>query len=129
MGISVFAATVEIGEQEQLEQAQGEDREYRLTFTDSAGTARDMTGATAVVMTVRDRNGQLIFARSYSGFQGAATAGTPRFQVLQADTANLAVQVYDVDVTWTDASGYVEQLLVASPFLVLLGVHDSDDAL
>jgi hypothetical protein len=126
MGIRVTEVTIEIGEQQQLEQAQGEDREYRLSFTED-GSPRDMTGATAVVMTVRDGNGALVFARNYSGFASGSSGGTPRFQVLQADTADEAVQPYNCDVFWTDASGYAEQLLVKSRFLVLLGVRDSSD--
>lgn len=121
MSIKVSAYTIAIGSQQALSVAQGEDREFRLTFTES-GTARDLTGAQAITLTVRSRTtGIEIFSRLYSGFQGAATAGTPRFQILAADTADEADSVYDCWVEWTDASGYVEQLLVESSFEILTG--------
>lgn len=83
MSIRVTAYSIEIGQQQRLEIAQGEDREFRLTFTDpTSGSARDMTSAQAITLTVRSRTtGIEIFSRLYSGFQGAATAGTPRFQI------------------------------------------------
>jgi hypothetical protein len=130
MSIKTRSHTIEVGEQQQLEQAQGEDCEFRLAFTDSAGAARDLTGAQSIVMTVRDRsNGAALFARSYSGFVGSVGTGAVRFQILQADTVDESVQAYDVDVYWVDSSGYKEQLLVASTFLILLGVSDPDDPL
>lgn len=128
MSIRVRSATVEVGESQTLETAQGEDCEYRLSFTDSSGNARDLTGAQAIVMTVRDRASRaLIFARSYTGFVGGVGTGAVRFQVLQTDTRDESVQPYDVDVIWTDSSGYKEQLLVASTFHILLGVADDGD--
>jgi hypothetical protein len=121
LGIKVSAYSITIGNQRSLSIAQGEDREFRLTFSDSSG-ARDLTGATAITLTVRSRvTGIEIFSRLYSGFQGAATAGTPRFQVVAADTANQADGPHDCWVEWTDASGYVEQLLVESTFEILTG--------
>jgi hypothetical protein len=128
LGIRTRSHTIEVGESQDLEQAQGEDCEFRLSFTDSDGNARDLTGATAIVMTVRNRSDRsLIFSRSYTGFVGGVGTGAVRFQVLQADTADESVQPYDVDVYWTDASGYKEQLLVSSTFSILLGVYEDDD--
>lgn len=130
MALTVTSYTIAVGTAQQLELAQGEDREFRLTFQETSGSAVDLTGAQAVVLTVKNRStGILVFARNYTGFQGAATAGTPRFQVLAADTDDLAEAPYDVDVTWTDASGYKRQLLVLSTFLLLRGVGEPGDAL
>lgn len=121
MSIKVSAYSIAIGGQQALAVAQGEDREFRLTFTDS-GTARDLTGAQAITLTVRSRTtGIELFSRLYSGFQGLATAGTPRFQILAADTINQKDGPYDCWVEWTDASGYVEQLLAESKFEILTG--------
>lgn len=129
MSIRVSSYTVEVGVAQNIEVARGEDREFRLTFT-SGGTAIDMTGATAVVMTVRNRTtGILVFARSYSGFQGAATLGTPRFQILQADTAAQGDGPYDVDVEWTDGGGYLEQILVQSTLQLLPRTGNPSDPL
>lgn len=127
MSILVSALTVARGASQRLEIARGEDREFRITFTD-AGTPIDLSGAQSIIMTVRARTtGALIFARSYSGFQGTGADGTPRFQVLQADTVNIAEVPYDVDIDWTDASGFRWQLLVASTFSVLQAVGDTTD--
>jgi hypothetical protein len=129
VSIRVSSFTIEVGAAQALEIACAEDREFRLAFT-SSGAAIDMTGATAVVLTVRNRvTGLLVFARSYSGFQGASTAGVPRFQILQADTSSQSEGPYDVDVSWTDASGYKEQLLVASTFRILPRVGNASDPL
>jgi hypothetical protein len=125
MSIKVSAYSVTIGNQRSLSVGQGEDREFRLTFSDSSG-ARDLTGAAAITLTVRSRTtGIEVFSRLYSGFQGLATAGTPRFQVLAADTATRGDEPYDCWVEWTDASGYVEQLLVESTFEVVTGALPS----
>jgi hypothetical protein len=127
VSINVRSFSIEVGSTQVLDQAQGEDTEYRLTFT-SGGAAIDFSGAQTAVMSVRDRSGQLIFARTYSGFVGGdATLGGLRFQVLAADTEDESVQAYDLDVSWTDASGYKRQLLRPSRFLVLLGVGQSGD--
>lgn len=129
MGIRVSAFTIEIGTAQQLEVAQAEDRELRLTFN-SSGSPIDFTGASAIVLTVKNRTtGILVFARNYTGFQGLATAGTPRFTLTQADTSGQVEGPYDVDVSWTDASGYKTQLLVLSTFQILKRVGAAGDAL
>lgn len=128
MSIRARAYTIEVGETQDLEQAQGEDCEFRLYFTDASGTARNLTGAQSIIMTVRNRSdSSLIFARSYASFGSGSSGGVVNFQVLQADTADETVQPYNVDVFWTDASGYAEQLLEASTYYILLGVRDSSD--
>lgn len=129
MSILVSSFTITLGVAQQLEIARAEDREFRLAFTTDGTTPVDLTGATAIVMTVRDRAGTFLFARSYSGFQSVATLGVVRFQVLQADTADYAADYYNVDVTWTDASGYKAQLLAASQFLILPRVGEASDPL
>lgn len=128
MAIRVSSHSVTVGAEQELSIAQGEDREFRLTFTDG-GSAVDMSTATAVVMTVRNRtNGILLFARNYSGFvSGTGSSGNPKFLITQSDTAEIEAGPYDVDVSWTDSSGYKAQVLVASTFLVLKAVGDADD--
>lgn len=121
MSLRVTAYTIEIGKTQQLEVAQGEDREFILTFTED-GTPRDMTGATGVLWVVRDRtSGIELIRRNYSGFQGSASLGTPRFRFLSADGIDAADGPYDQFIEWTDASNYTEQLLVLSTFELLRG--------
>jgi len=125
MALRVTALTIDVGFDQLLQVARGEDREFDLTFTINSAPI-DMTGATDVRLNVR-KDGLLIFAREYAGFAGAASAGTPRFIITQADTVNLAETAYDCDVTWTDALGYKTQLLVASEFEVLRAFGDPTD--
>lgn len=127
MSIKVRAFTVTVGLPQRLEQAQNEDCEYHLAFQDPAGSPVDMTGAQSVMLTMRDRNGLLVIQREHSGFVGAPNAGTPAFQVLQADLANRAIQGYALDVRWIDGAGYAEQLLVLSTFAVLDGLAQPGD--
>lgn len=127
MSIRVSSYSVTVGVPQSLEVAQGEDREYRLTFSDG-GTVIDFTGATAILLTVKTKAGAALFSRSYTGFVGGlASSGAVRFQVLQADTASAGVGSYDCDVTWTDASGYKTQILVVSNFDIVEGVSSSSD--
>lgn len=128
MSIRVSAFTVEVGDTQQLEINRGEDRRYELSFT-SSSAALDMTGVQACVLTVRSRTtGILIFARSYSGFIGAASLGTPYFDIIQTDTESIAEGPYDVDVSWIDASNYKTVLLELSTFLVLKQAGQSTDS-
>lgn len=129
MAIRVTAYTVPVGTSQRLAVAQGEDREFQLTFQDgSPAAAVDFTGALAVVLTVKNRtNGLAVFARNYSGFVGAPSAGTPRFTITQSDTNLEGEGPYDCDVSWTDASGYKEQLLVLSTFEILKRVGEPGD--
>lgn len=130
VAIRVSAYTVAVGTAQQLEMAVGEDRAFRLTFTDG-GSAVDMTSAQAIVLTIRNpTNNQLVVARSYSGFvSGTGSGGNPYFQILQADTNSFADGAYVVDVDFTDSSGYKWQALVESPFLLLPRVGQPSDPL
>lgn len=128
MSIRVTAYTIPVGGSKNLEVAQGDDREFHLTFEED-GDPVDMTGAQAITLTVRSRtNGILLFARSYSGFTGNASDGTPEFVITAADTAEYPPASYDVDVYIEDAAGYVTQLLSASTFRVLEKIASEDDA-
>lgn len=119
MSLRVSSYTVEVGGTLRIPIARGEDREYRFAFTD-AGAPLDMSSTNAVTLKVSNpATGQVLFTRLYSGFQGAATAGTPRFRIYQADTVNEGEGVLDVDVMWEDGSGYETQLLAVSPFEIL----------
>jgi hypothetical protein len=129
MARRISAYTVEVGEVKNLEIARGEDREIRLAFT-SDGAPLDMTGALSCVLTVRNRTtGILVFARNYSGFVSLSSGGQPYFELAQADTVGQTDGPYDVDVVWTDASGYREQLLVTSTFRILPRVGTPSDPL
>lgn len=125
MAIRVSSFTVDVGVPQQLEIAQGEDREFRLSFQ---AQSLNMTGATAVVFTVKELDGDEVFARSYTAFHGSASENTPRFTITQSDTASLDEGDYEVDVSWTDASGYKTQLLAASVFKVLKAIGASTDS-
>jgi hypothetical protein len=120
MAARITALTITVGLQQQLEVAQGEDRAFHLTFEDS-GVPVNFTGATAVVMTVRDRiSGALVFARSLTGYVGNdATSGNVIFDIVSWDTVEQTAATYDVDVMWTASDGSRSQILIASPFLIL----------
>jgi hypothetical protein len=129
MAITSRSYSITVGNAQALEVAQGEDRRFVFTFTEPGATsAKDFTGGTAFVMTVKDTNDQPIFARSYTSSASTLASGILAFDVLQADTVSESVQVYNVDITWTDSSGYKEQLLVKSRFLILKGVGASSDS-
>lgn len=120
MAARITALTVTVGLQQQLEVAQGEDRAFHLSFIDS-GVPVNFTGATAVVMTVRDRiTGALVFARSLTGYVGNdPTSGNVIFDVVSWDTVEQTAATYDVDVMWTASDGSRSQILIVSPFLIL----------
>jgi hypothetical protein len=131
MAIKQRSYAITVGTAQALSLAQGEDCRFLLTFTEPAapvgsGAPVDFTGLASCVLTVRDTSGLLLVARSGS-VSGAATNGTLLFQFGIADTQGKAVQDYLVDVQWTDASGYVEQLLVASTFSLLRSVAAAGD--
>jgi hypothetical protein len=131
MAIKQRAYSVVVGTAQPLALAQGEDCRFLLTFTEppsptGSGQPVDFTGLATCVMTIRDHSGMLLVSR-LGAVSGAPTAGTLQFQFGVADTQGKAVQVYDVDVRWTDASGFVEQLLVASPFSLLQSVASPSD--
>jgi hypothetical protein len=128
MGIRVTAYTIEVGTTQTLEMTAGEDREFQLAFT-LGGLPLDMTSTNTVKMTVRNRaNGILVVARTYTAFQGAASAGIPRFQLLRSDTVSQSnPAVYDVDVQWTDGSGYEWELLATSNFNLLKKTFSDGD--
>jgi hypothetical protein len=118
MAARVTGLTISVGTAQELEVAQGEDRDFHLAFVDS--TAVDMTGALAVVMSVRDQQGVLLFARMYTGFVGGdPTSGNVIFSVVSTDTVEKPAGPYLVDVVLTRADNTREQLLVSSPFVVL----------
>jgi len=119
MAARVTALTINVGTAQELEVAQGEDRDFQLLFKD-AGLAVDMTGALAVVMSVRDQTGALLFARMYTGFVGGdPTSGNVIFSVGSTDTIEKPAGPYTVDVVLTRSDSTREQLLVSSPFIVL----------
>lgn len=126
MAIKTRTYTVTVGRARDLEIAQGEDLKFVLTFNDPQTGVVNLTNLQSIVLTVRDRVGQLLFAR-VGQLEGAGTLGTASFTLGQSDTRDEAVQVYDVDVFWTDASGNREQLLVASSFSILDGVGSTTD--
>jgi len=119
MAARVTALTVNVGTAQELEVAQGEDRDFQLLFKDG-GVAVDMTGALAVVLSVRDAQGVLLFARMYTGFVGGdPTSGNVIFSVRSTDTIEKSAGPYTADVVLTRSDSSREQLLVSSPFVVL----------
>src|SRR5574343_420682 len=114
------AYDVIVGAVQDIEVARGEDRELQFTFTTDGSTPKDLTGAIAIILSVRNRaTGLEVFARSYTGFVGAASAGIVTFDVISWDTISQDPGPYDVDIFWTDSSNNREQLLALSTFYIL----------
>lgn len=120
MPATVRAYPVQVGRPVALDIAKGEDRRYLLTFTEPGQSSpKNFTGLQAAVMTWRDKNGLLIVARSYTPSGSSLASGVLAFDLVQADTVDQAVQAVNVDVFWEDASGFMEQILVASTGRIL----------
>lgn len=118
MSIALTTHNISVGTQQPLWVAQGEDREFRLTFEDD-GSVVDMTGAVNCYLRIcNPTNKLIILERNYAGFYGDPDEGTPRFVLVPADTESEAPTTYEADVTWQDADGNKTQLLVLSPFVI-----------
>jgi len=115
MAVRSSSYTIEIGDIQDIELAQGEDREFRFAITVN-GLPLDMTGATSCVMRACNRSNKfLTFAIPYTGFiDGDPTTGTPIFLIAQADTNGQAANDYDWDLSWTDANLRKTQLVAMS---------------
>lgn len=123
--MAASAYTITVGTPQTLEVAQGEDRQIELTFTTDGSTPVDLTGATAIVLAIRDRNtGAEILARSYTSNGGAT--GIVIFDLISWDTISRAPGAYDCDVFWTDSAGTRSQILVLSTFEILDSTQDFD---
>lgn len=119
MSAQVIALPITVGQPQELDVAQGTDVEFHLGFM-AAGNPFNFTGALATVLTVRDQLGNLVFARSLTGYVGAdPTSGNVIFNVVSWDTIGKSVGPYVVDVVSTDANGNRTQLLVQSTFQIL----------
>lgn len=130
MSITTRSYAITIGTAKTLEIAQGEDRRFTFTFREpGSSSAKNMSGLQAAVLTVRSPStGIELLARTYTSTASTPASGIISFDLAQADTASASAQVYDADVTWTDAGGYREQILVKSRFLLLVGVGQTGDA-
>ena len=118
MARALTSHTVAVGVPQPLWIAQGEDREFRLTFEDN-GTAVNMTDAVHCYLRIwNPTNRFVIIERDYVGFQGDPGEGTPRFVLVDSDTESEVPAMYQADVTWEDADGNKAQLLVLSPFVI-----------
>lgn len=128
MSIRVTSATIEVGTSSDLSIAQGEDRQYQLTFTVN-GQPVDFTGAQSIILSIKNRaTGVEIVSRNFSGFvNGDPTAGTPIFELIKSDTQYQPVSVCDIDVCWEDSGSFETQLLAVSRFLVLQRVGAPGD--
>jgi hypothetical protein len=120
MAARITNLSVTVGLPATIEVAQGEDREFHITFTDT-GVPVNFTGALAVVMSVRVREtGALLFARMFTGYVGSdPTSGNVIFNVVSWDTVEQAAGTYDVTIEWTASDNSRTQILVLSPFDVL----------
>jgi hypothetical protein len=126
MARRVEAHTIEVGRKQDLEVAQGEDREFRLTFT-SGGAPLSFADLQYCELTVRSRTNGLLNFKRKGAVYGDSGNGTLSFVIGQADTQTDAVQPYDVDVTYTDTGDFKTQLMAASTFLIDKGVDDPND--
>lgn len=127
MAIHTQAFTIAVGGTQEIDVARGEDNQLNLTFT-SGGNPVDFTGALAIVLTVRSRvTGATVISRGNGSFSGAPSAGIPIFYIAALDTLNLPAGPYDVDVYWTNGSGFQTQLLAVSTWRVLDGFGTPGD--
>lgn len=126
MALEKQSISAVVGSRQDLAVPQGEDREIDYAITDATGAPMDLTGAQDIRLTVRTRQGALLFP-ARAGVISDAPNGKVSFTLTQGDTWTAAIANHIYDVVWTDAGNHRQQLVSASVFQVLRSVsHEGD---